>query len=116
MADGGEGEAGISRAVHRLRAIEDPVRRAKAAAAELDKLSAQVSQVGLVRLEAIAELRAQSKSYDWIAAALGLTKERVAQLSRDAERYQASGKRADPEKATKAAQKKQAGSRAKKSR
>jgi DNA-binding NarL/FixJ family response regulator len=70
-----------------LRAIEDPAERALAAAAELEELTAQVSAVSGVRLEAVARLRQQGLSYRAIADRLHVTRERAAQLSRDAVKF-----------------------------
>jgi len=97
VADGGQTWAAVSRAtIRRLRGMRDPVKRAQAVAAELDKLNALVSEVSRVRLEAVAELRAGSYSYGKIADALDLTKGRVAQLSREAVALVETGRRRVP--------------------
>lgn len=87
MADSTGSWSATGRAVtRRLQAIDDPAKRAKAAARELEKLSDQVSQLSTLRLQAIAELRKSELSYQQIADRLGLTRERVAQLTREAQR------------------------------
>lgn len=68
---------------HRLAGLADPVSAIKTVGDTFAALDAELARIASVRLEAVGSLRKQGWSYDRIAAATGLSKGRVAQLSRD---------------------------------
>ena len=63
-----------------LRQVKDPVERTRRAVAAEHTYRDEITEIRKVRDEGIAELRAAGWGYDRIAAALGITKARVAQL------------------------------------
>jgi DNA-directed RNA polymerase specialized sigma24 family protein len=67
----------------RLDAIEEPVAAARAVGDVFAALDAELERVAAVRLNAVRALRREGWSYERIADATGLSKGRVAQLSRD---------------------------------
>jgi len=72
----------------RIAALKDPIAIVKAVGDAFAALDAELKRFANVRLSAIGALREAGWSYDRIAAATGLSKERVAQLSREASRSQ----------------------------
>jgi DNA-directed RNA polymerase specialized sigma24 family protein len=66
----------------RLADLGDPVAVIRATADTFAALDAELERIAAVRLAAVARLRTEGWSYDRIAAATGLSKGRVAQLSR----------------------------------
>jgi hypothetical protein len=67
-----------------LVAVQDPVARIRAVNDFYAQLEFELDQFAAARLEAVSELRALGWSYDRISLATGLSKARVAQLSRAA--------------------------------
>lgn len=65
--------------------LPSPSQRVSAASSILESLDQEASEIQKLRLEAIADLRAEGHSYDVIASLTGLSKARVAQLSRAAQ-------------------------------
>ncbi len=63
-----------------LRAINDPIERAKALAVVSREAETLVSELRQVRDETITDLRALGWGYDRIAAVTGMTKARVQQV------------------------------------
>lgn len=70
----------------RLSRLSDPVTIVKATGDTFAALDAELERFAMLRLRAVRRLRAEGWSYDRIAAATGLSKGRVAQLSRDTRR------------------------------
>ncbi|GAB3868898.1 hypothetical protein GCM10028801_45490 [Nocardioides maradonensis] len=68
-----------------LKGLGDPVARIRTATVLLGQIEAFREEVAKVRLAAVAELRAAGWSYNRIARAAGLSKSRIAQLSRAAD-------------------------------
>lgn len=68
----------------RLAALGDPVSIVKAIGDLFAALDTEADRIAKVRLGAVRQLRTKGWSYDRIATATGLSKGRVAQLSRDA--------------------------------
>lgn len=69
----------------RLARLADPVEIIKGVGDTFAALDGELARVAKVRLAAVRRLRAQGWSYDRIAAATGLSKGRVQQLSNDAQ-------------------------------
>lgn len=70
----------------RLALASDPVRAIRAVGDAFAALDAELARIAQVRLEAMRQLRDTGWSYDRIAQETGLSKGRVAQLSREAKR------------------------------
>jgi hypothetical protein len=77
-------EAALAREAMNLAAVTDAVDQVKAVNDFFAQLDYELEAVARVRLQAVADLRGEGWSYDRIAAATGLSKARVAQLSRAA--------------------------------
>jgi hypothetical protein len=75
-------ERALTREAESLASIAEPIDRVQAANDFYAQLDYELEKVAKVRLEAIRELRATGWSYNRIAEATGLSKERVAQLAR----------------------------------
>ena len=69
-----------------VEAVKDPAARAVAAAQELERLNEQVRLLSAARVRAVAELRSQGASLAQVAAMLGVSKSRAAQLASEAAR------------------------------
>lgn len=89
-ADGPVGPAELIQALNELvrqaeqaDAVEAPVEQFRAWTDVIDALDSARAVVGERRLEALALMRQEGKSYDSIARATGLHKQRIAQLVRD---------------------------------
>ncbi len=67
----------------RLNDLHDPVTIIKATGDTFAALDNELERIARVRLAAVRKLRTSGWSYDRIAAATGLSKGRVAQLSKD---------------------------------
>ena len=67
----------------RLAELGEPVAVIRAVGDAFAALDAELERVAAVRLRAVRQLRSDGWSYDRIAEATGLSKARVAQLSRD---------------------------------
>jgi len=67
----------------RLADLRDPVTVITAVGDTFAALDAELERIARVRLAAVRRLRTDGWSYDRIAAATGLSKGRVAQLSKD---------------------------------
>ena len=76
----------ISTEAGNLRKLGDPLAVIAAVGDTFAALDDAVAQIALPRLRAIAQLRRQGWSYDRIAATTELSKGRVAQLAREAQR------------------------------
>jgi len=70
----------------RIARLDDPITVVKAIGDAFAAVDAELERFARVRLGAVNELRRAGWSYDRIATATGLSKERVAQLSREATR------------------------------
>jgi DNA-directed RNA polymerase specialized sigma24 family protein len=68
---------------HRLEALTDPVDIVTGVGNTFAALDAELERLAKVRLKAVHRLRREGWSYDRIAAATGLSKGRIAQLSKD---------------------------------
>lgn len=79
-------EAALLSESHQLGSIVDPVERVRAINDFFAQLDLELEPFGDTRLEAVSELRSAKWSYDRIAEATGLSKARVAQLSKAARR------------------------------
>ena len=71
----------------RLSALEDDVTIVRAVGDAFAALDGELERIAKVRLRAVQRLRSQGWSYDRIAQATGLSKGRVAQLSKDERRH-----------------------------
>jgi DNA-directed RNA polymerase specialized sigma24 family protein len=80
----GDIRAALDAEVARLAALDDPISQVRAVGDFFAALDEELEKVAEVRLAAVTALRRQGMSYDRIAEATGLSKPRVAQLSRDA--------------------------------
>ena len=67
----------------RLADLDDPVAIIKAIGDTFAAIDGELDRIAKVRLRAVHRLRHDGWSYDRIAAATGLSKGRVAQLSRE---------------------------------
>jgi hypothetical protein len=65
----------------RIARLSDPIEVCKAVGDTFAALDVELERLAEVRIAAIAQLRADGWSYDRIAAATGLSKPRVQQLS-----------------------------------
>ena len=81
LAEGVRAE--LRREAGRLNAMPDVVGRIRAVGDAFAALDGELELLALVRLAAVRELRGMGWSYDRIALETGLSKGRVAQLSRD---------------------------------
>lgn len=64
-----------------MGAVADPSERVRAVNDFFAQIDAEMEPFAQVRLEAVAELRAEGLSYDRLAEATGMSKARAAQLS-----------------------------------
>jgi DNA-directed RNA polymerase specialized sigma24 family protein len=67
----------------RLEALSDPVDIVTGVGDTFAALDAELERIAKIRLKAVRRLRRDGWSYDRIAAVTGLSKGRVAQLSKD---------------------------------
>jgi hypothetical protein len=74
--------AALDDQVHRLTCMSDKAHVVRATSHILKAMRNELRRLSKLRLLALAELRASGDSYDRIAASTGLSKARVAQLSR----------------------------------
>lgn len=65
-----------------VAAINDPAERARVATQRISEHQRAVNRLAAIRREAIAELRAAGLSHAEVAAAMGITRGRAAQLQR----------------------------------
>ena len=76
--------AAITDEAQRVAELEEPLVVIGAVGDLFASLDDALAELAMPRLRAVAQLRRQGWSYDRIAAATGLSKGRVAQLSREA--------------------------------
>ena len=76
--------AAVAAETRRLDDIDGPIETIQAVGDTFAAMDDALAELALPRLRAIAELRALGWSYDRIAEETGLSKPRVAQLSREA--------------------------------
>ena len=73
----------LDREMMRLSRLDDPVEQVRAVGDFFAALDVELEKVAAVRRDAVAALRARAMTYERIAEVTGLSKPRVAQLSRE---------------------------------